>query len=200
MRAYYASIAFLDAQVGKLLDSLDKLGLSESTTIVFWSDHGYQLGEHGQWMKQTLFEAAARIPLLIGGAGVQARGKSCSAVVEMLDLYPTLAATSQLNGLPGGLHGKSLVPLLSRPQTATVKPAITQTRRGQVMGYSIRTPRHRYSMWDDGAQGEELYDYQTDPREVRNLASDNTTVALRKDLRAQLQTILGRRGKPQARA
>jgi iduronate 2-sulfatase len=200
MRAYYASIAFLDAQIGKLLDSLDKLGLSESTTIVFWSDHGYQLGEHGQWMKQTIFEAAARVPLLIAGAGVAARGKSCSGLVELLDVYPTAAASCQLKGTPAGLHGASLVPLLARPQAATAKAAITQVLRGKVMGYSIRTPRYRFSMWGDGAEGEELYDYETDPREVKNLAGNDATLLVRKSLRSQLQTILNRRGKTRSRA
>jgi uncharacterized sulfatase len=193
MRAYYASIAFLDAQVGKVLNALDKLRLTDSTTIVFWSDHGYQLGEHGQWMKQTLFEASARIPLLIGGAGVKARRKSCSRIVEMLDIYPTLAAITGLNGTPESLHGRSLMSLLSKPDAVWDKPAITQTRRGQVMGYSIRTPRYRYNMWGGGAQGEELYDYESAPRENRNLAGDESAAATRKALRAQLDTILAAR-------
>jgi uncharacterized sulfatase len=200
MRAYYASIAFLDAQVGKLLDALDRLRLAENTTIVFWSDHGYQLGEHGQWMKQTLFEAAARIPLLIGGAGVQARGKNSAGIVEMLDIYPTLAGTCALKGVPQNLHGRSLAPVLRRPESTTNKPAITQTRRGQAMGYSMRTSRYRYSMWDDGNQGEELYDYESDPREVKNLAGNPATAGLRKSLEQQLQTILRQRGKPPRQA
>jgi iduronate 2-sulfatase len=193
-RAYYASIAFLDAQVGRLLDALDRLKLAQSTTIVFWSDHGYNLGQHGQWMKQTLFEGAARIPMLIGGAGVRSRNKTSMRTVEMLDIYPTLCAISGLSGVPS-LHGRSLLPLLDRPDAIWDKPAITQTRRPEAMGYSIRTSRHRYTMWDDGAAGEELYDYETDPAEVRNIAADSDAAALRASLRASLDRILAERGK-----
>jgi uncharacterized sulfatase len=198
MRAYYASIAFLDAQVGKILDALERFKLADRTTIVFWSDHGYQLGQHGQWMKQTLFEPSARIPLIVAGAGVTARGKVSRRIVEMLDLYPTAAGLCGLSRTPTNLHGRSLAPLLARPGAPWDKPAITQVRRGAegkfVMGYSIRTPRHRYTMWADGAQGEELYDYSTDPREMRNLA--NSEAALRAALQKQLQFILSSRGKP----
>jgi len=197
MQAYYASIAFLDAQVGKLLDTLDRLRLAESTTIVFWSDHGYQLGEHGQWMKQTLFEPAARVPMIIGGAGVGARGRRSRRTVELLDIYPTLAEMCRLRGAPSGLHGRSMAPLLGRPDAAWDKPAVTQVRRsnpkGNVMGYSIRTERHRYTFWGDGAYGEELYDYQTDPRELKNLASAESS--LKSGLRARMEGILRQRGK-----
>ena len=195
MQAYYASIAFLDAQVGKLLDTLERLRLAEDTTIVFWSDHGYQLGEHGQWMKQTLFEPSARVPMMLGGAGVTARGRACRRTVELLDLYPTLAEVCGLRDVPARLHGRSLAPLLGKPDGAWTKPGVTQVRRGDVMGYSIRTERHRYTSWADGAQGEELYDYQIDPREMKNLATDARSVALKAGLRSQLQTVLaGRRG------
>jgi uncharacterized sulfatase len=196
IRAYYASIAFLDVQVGKLLDTLDRLKLTQSTTIVFWSDHGYHLGQHGQWMKQSLFEGAARIPMLIGGAGVRSRNRSSGRTVEMLDIYPTLASLSGLSGRPPGLHGRSLTPLLDKPDAAWDKPAITQTRRPEGMGYSIRTSRHRYTIWADGAAGEELYDYNADPAETRNLAIDPGSAATRAGLRASLDRILTDRGKP----
>jgi uncharacterized sulfatase len=205
IRAYYASIAFLDVQVGKLLDALDRLKLADDTAIVFWGDHGYQLGEHGQWMKQTVFENSARVPLLIGGAGVSSRGRGSPRTVEFLDLYPTLADLCGLEGSPKNLHGRSLQPLLAKPDAAWDKPAITQVRRpnpGQqfVMGYSLRTERYRYSMWGtegDSTLGMELYDYKTDPRELRNLAGDRQSDPLRGRLHAQLTEILRtRRSKP----
>jgi len=202
IRAYYASIAFLDAQVGKLLDALDRLKLTDSTTIVFWSDHGYQLGEHGQWMKQTLFEASARVPLLIGGAGVQARGRASGRTVELLDLYPTLADLCGLAGAPANLHGQSLRPLLKKPDAPWSKPAITQVARRNreqlSMGYSIRNERYRYTFWNDGESGEELYDYRTDPRELKNRAGDQSLAGVKSQLRSQMTAILERRGKRRA--
>jgi uncharacterized sulfatase len=200
MRAYYAAILFVDAQVGRLLDALERLKLEERTTIVFWSDHGYQLGEHGQWMKQTLFEPSARTPLLIGGAGVKARGRACPRTVEFLDIYPTVAELYGLSGTPKNLHGVSLKPLLDDPSRQWDRPAVTQVRRGKegqwVFGYSLRTERHRYSMWDEGREGEELYDYQTDPRELKNLARESTHQGLKARLRARLDAILARRRAP----
>lgn len=200
MRAYYASISFMDAQVGKLLEALERLGLLENTVIVTWSDHGYQLGEHGQWMKQTLFEASARVPLIVSGPGVTARGRVSARTVELLDLYPTLAELCGLRQAPANLHGRSLAPLVRNPGAAWRKPAITQVRRGQggkaVMGYTIRTERHRYTFWDYGRQGEELYDYQKDPRELANLAASPEAAKLKSELRTQLVSLLKARGRP----
>lgn len=198
LRAYYASIAFLDVQVGKLLDTLDRLSLTENTTIVFWSDHGYQLGEHGQWMKMTVFEASARVPLLIGGAGIEKRGVRSGRTVELVDLYPTLADLCQLRDTPTNLHGRSLVPLTRKPNATWNKPAVTQVRRQKsgsfFMGYSLRTERYRYTMWSDGSLGEELYDYQQDPKELHNLASENGN--LKQELKRTLSGIVTQRGGP----
>jgi uncharacterized sulfatase len=197
MQAYYASILFMDAQVGRLLEALERLKLQDRTTIVFWSDHGYQLGEHGQWMKQTLFEPSARSPLIIAGAGVKARGKGCRRTVEFLDIYPTIADLCGFRAAPKNLHGVSLRLLLENPSRQWDRPAITQVRRGNpakwVFGYSLRTERYRYTMWDEGRQGEELYDYQTDPRELKNLAKDSSAEELKAKLRARLDSILKRR-------
>ena len=197
IRAYYASISFLDAQIGRLLDALDRLDLTRNTTIVFWADHGYNLGEHGQWMKNSLFEPAARVPLLIGGAGVEARGRGCLRTTEHLDVYPTVA---ELCGLqpPAHLQGRSLMPLLKNPNAQWDYPAITQLHpqaAKEVRGYSIRTERYRYTFWNEGADGEEMYDYQKDPRELHNLAGNATMAPLKGKLRARLESITKERGR-----
>jgi len=198
MRAYYAAILFMDAQVGKLLNAVKRLGEEANTTVVFWSDHGYGLGEHGQWMKQTVFEYAAGSPLLMCGAGVPARGQTCGRTVEFLDMYPTLADLCGLKDVPSRLHGTSLRPLLENPRAPWNRPAVTQVQRarqgGPVRGYSLRTERHRYTMWDGGREGEELYDYAGDPRELKNLATaDDPTSALKTSLKSRLQTIIASR-------
>jgi iduronate 2-sulfatase len=174
IRAYYASISFLDANVGKVLDALERLGLVDNTIVVFVSDHGYHLGELGQWMKQTLFERSAKAPLILAGPGI-ARGRASSRTVEFLDIYPTLA---DLSGLapPAGLPGRSLAPLLKNPAAVWQRPALSQVRRGQgadaFMGYSVRTETWRYTEWDGGKRGTELYNESDDPREMQNLAGE----------------------------
>ncbi len=198
LQAYYATVSFMDANVGRLLGALDRLGLADNTSIVFWSDHGYGLGEHGQWMKQTVFEASTRIPLLFAGAGVRSRGKRSSRTVEMLDFYPTLADLCGLDHVPSNLHGASLKPLLDNPQAKWDRPAVSQVRRGgakTVHGYSLRTERYRYTEWADGAEGYELYDYEADPRELKNLAADARQEKLRRQLQGRLRTIARARGK-----
>ena len=170
-RAYYAAISFVDAQIGRVLDALDRLGLAQTTVVVFWGDNGYHVGEHGLWMKMSDFEGSARVPMIIAAPGQKIRGQPCLRPVELLDIYPTLA---ELCGLtpPANLAGKSLKPLLDDPQAKWDKPAFTQVWRGQFAGYSVRTERFRYTEWDEGRQGTQLYDYQADPHEFRNLADD----------------------------
>ena len=174
LRAYYASISFLDANVGRVLDALDRLGLSNNTIVLFVSDHGYHLGDRGQWMKQTLFERSTRAPLMIAGPGVTARGAASPRIVEFLDVYPTLAALAGLTP-PAGLHGRSLAPLLADARAPWDHGAVSQVRRGAgaqaFMGYTIRTERWRYTEWDGGARGTELYDVAADPGETRNMAA-----------------------------
>jgi uncharacterized sulfatase len=188
----------VDAQVGRLMDAVERLGLAENTTIVFWADHGFMVGEHGQWQKMKLFEASARVPFLMAGAGVPSAGKACTRPSEHLNVYPTLVELCGLTGAPRNLHGRSLVPLLENPDAAWDHPAISQVTRPadgrRIMGYTVRTERYRYTMWDRGAQGEELYDYQSDPRELRNLAADSGAAALKRQLRGRLEAIATPRG------
>lgn len=191
-QAYYASISFLDANVGLLLATLERLKLLENTLIVFWSDHGYLLGQHGQWHKMTLFEDTARVPLFIAGPGVKA-GQASSRTVELLDLYPTLADVCQLSGTPQNLAGRSLKPLLKNAAARWDKPALTQVQRGSgaqtFMGYSLRQGQWRYTEWDGGAQGAELYDERRDPRELQNLANDPRYAKTVAQLRRALETV-----------
>jgi uncharacterized sulfatase len=173
-RAYFASISFVDAQIGKVLDALERLNLRDNTIVVLFGDHGWCLGEHGQWQKQLLFEESARVPLIIALPTALAIGVS-PRTVELVDLYPTLADLCAL-APPGGLEGKSLRVLLDNPRARWATPAITQQVRDEggqmIMGYSVRTERWRYTEWDRGAAGTELYDHGADPHEWQNLAKD----------------------------
>jgi uncharacterized sulfatase len=180
-QAYYATISFVDAQIGRVLDALDRFDLTSRTIVVFWSDHGYLLGEHGLWMKQSCFEESARVPLIIASPGQRRVGTSCRRTVELVDLYPTLADLAGLKP-PSGLAGASLRPLLSRPRAAWDRPAFTQVQRGAFPGHSVRAERWRYTEWDNGARGMELYDHRRDPREERNLAQDPRYVSVRREL------------------
>jgi iduronate 2-sulfatase len=185
-RAYYATISFTDAQVGKVLDALDRLGLTGNTVVVFWSDHGYLLGEHGLWMKQSLFEPSARVPLIVAAPGKKGNGQASPRTVEFVDLHPTLAALAGLTP-PAGLHGASLAPLLDDPQAEWDRPAFTQVWRGTFPGHSVRTEKYRYTEWDNGKKGAELYDELADPREMTNLADDPKYAAVRTELQSKLR-------------
>jgi uncharacterized sulfatase len=205
-QAYYASVSFMDAQFGIVLDELNRLGLADKTVVVFISDHGYHLGEHGQWQKMTVFEEAARVPLIIAAPGMKAVGKSTARLAELVDVYPTIA---DLCGLPAPatLEGTSLRPLLNDPNRAWKTGAFTQvnhnraggrddqkiqkkvrakTGGGTSTGRSIRTERYRYTEWADGRDGAELYDHDADPHEWRNRADDPKFAATRTELQALL--------------
>ena len=169
IRAYYASISFADAQVGRIVAALEDSGLAENTIVVFTSDHGYHMGEHGHYQKTTLFENATRVPFVIAGPGVTAAGHATAAPAEMVDFYPTLAALAGLQK-PDYLSGVSLVPALTNPNARPRDSALTQ----YTDGYSIRTDQYRYTEWGpDGMKGRELYDHSSDPGELNNLADDS---------------------------
>jgi len=172
LQGYYASTTFMDAQLGRLLAALDRLGLAADTIVVFAGDNGWHLGEHGLWHKDTVFEEGARVPLLIRLPGAPGNGRVCARVVEMVDLFPTLA---DLCGVPApaGLDGLSLRPLLQDPAAPRDRPAFTQVlRKNGGMGRSVRTARWRYTEWDEGRAGVELYDHDADPHELVNLSPD----------------------------
>ncbi len=186
--AYYAAISFVDAQIGRVLDSLDRLGLRENTLVVFWSDHGYHLGEHGLWFKQSCFEESARVPMIIVPPGTRNAGKVCARTVEWLDLYPTIADLAGLTP-PKNLEGFSLRPLLENPAADWKRPAFTQVQRGGFAGHSVRTERWRYTEWDFAAKGAELYDHDADQSELHNLAADPQHTQIVADMKALLKTV-----------
>lgn len=184
-QAYLATISFVDAQVGRVLDALDRLDLMDNTIIVFWSDHGYHFGEHGLIMKQSLFEESARVPLIITAPGARGNGRPSARTVELVDLYPTLAELAGLQP-PSDLSGASLVSLLDNPEAEWSKPAFTQVWRGKFSGHSVRTERWRYTEWDNGRAGKQLYDHADDPHEMQNLAGDPGYA----DVEAQLAAMM----------
>ncbi|MEM9368678.1 MAG: sulfatase [Planctomycetota bacterium] len=190
MLAYYASVSFVDDQVGRLLTAVETLGLGNNTIVCFWSDHGYHLGEHGGvWQKRTLFEQAARAPLIVRLPGIQPATAACDRVVEFVDVYPTIVQAAGL-AMPNEWKsaarpsesaryqrdGSSLIPLMHAGDAPWIDEAITQILRPKddrlsapVMGRSVRTKRWRFTQWAEGGCGEELYDHQTDPGEFDNL-------------------------------
>lgn len=168
-RAYWASTSFMDAQVGRVIDALEKNGLKDNTIIVFWGDHGYHLGEKGKWSKAySLYELGLRVPLLI--AMPKSKGSSTNRIVELVDLYPTLA---ELCGLPKPtkVSGNSLAPLVKNPKAKWDFPAYSVTQYRQSFGKSVRTSRWHYVEWDEGKSGAMLYEHPKDALELKNLAN-----------------------------
>jgi len=169
LAAYYACVSFMDAQVGVLLDTLDRLALWDRTVVVFLSDHGIQRGEHGLWRKNVLFEESTRVPLVVAAPQVARPGVPAAGLVELVDVYPTLADLAGLP-LPAPLDGTSLRPLLDDPDARVKEAAFTVSSRGRRLGRSVRTTRYRYTWWRPDAA--ELYDHESDPGEHRNLIRD----------------------------
>lgn len=202
LQAYYASISFMDAQVGRVIGALDRLGLADSTIVVFTSDHGYHTGEHGLWQKQSIFENSARVPLLVVAPGVAKPGTAAPTPVSHLDLYPTLASLTGVKA-PTNLQGQDLTPILANVAAKGRGWALTQVMRGggggggkkkaatpRFSGYSFRTERWRYTEWGEGEHGRELYDYTTDPQELTNLATLPAHAATVADLSGQLRAAV----------
>jgi iduronate 2-sulfatase len=208
IHGYYAALSFMDAQLGRVLDELDRLGLSDKTIAVLWGDHGWHLGDHGIWCKHTNYEQATHIPLIIRAPGVTKPGSRSSALVETVDLYPTLCELAGLPKpkVPQRLEGQSIVRALKRPNAST-KEAIFHVYprnprdKGPILGRAVRTERYRLVEWKaaggppDSAEIE-LHDYKTDPAETRNLAKEKPDVV------AKLRKLLAEQpeAKPQLKA
>jgi arylsulfatase A-like enzyme len=197
IRAYLASTSYVDSNVGRILEALDTLGLREKTIIVFWGDHGYQLGEKGKWSKAgSLFEQGARTPFVVLAPGMKGNGQATPRVVEALDFYPTLV---ELCGLPApaGLQGRSLVPLLKEPQAAWDHPAFTVwSEDGRTFtGVAVRTERWRYAEFTLG--GPLLIDLENDPHELKNVANDPQNASVVGQLSKLVADYRAQHGPPQ---
>jgi iduronate 2-sulfatase len=205
IHGYHAAVSYMDAQLGRVLDELDRLGLAANTIIILWGDHGWHLGDHGMWCKHTNYEQAAHIPFLVIVPGLTPPGARCGALVESVDLYPTLCELAGLS-VPSGLDGASFAAALKNPATAKTKEAVFhvyprgQRGVGELIGRAVRTERYRLVEWKKAAAPAdtamlELYDYLADPEETKNLADDQPEVV------ARLRALLAKQpeAKPQLR-
>ncbi|GAA0881286.1 sulfatase [Algoriphagus jejuensis] len=202
---YYASVSYVDAQIGRLIKELKRLGLDKNTIIVLWGDHGWKLGEHNSWGKMSNFEIDTHVPLIFSGAGLPNKGVKAAGLTEFLDIYPTLVDMAGFE-IPDYLQGKSLEPIFKNPNQQYKDAAFSQyllgrfgppeTRKKERMGYSVRTDRYRYTewyAWDDSSNraGElldrELYDHTIDTQENKNIASDQNSTLPMTELSARLK-------------
>ena len=183
VRAYLACITFVDAQIGRLLDALEKSACKDNTIILFWTDHGWHLGEKQHWKKLTLWEEATRTPLIWVAPGVTKPGSTCERTVDHMGIYPTLC---ELTGVPVPAHveGVSYRALLENPQAAWDRPAVSTNRQNS---HAVRSEKWRYIRYADDT--EELYDHDADPLEWKNLAGDSRCAAVKEDLKKWLPKI-----------
>jgi arylsulfatase A-like enzyme len=200
IHGYMAAVSYTDAQIGKLLDELEKQGVTNNTIIVLWGDHGWHLGDHGIWCKHSNFEQATHSPLIFSAPGTKQRNKS-SSPVEFVDIFPTLCDLAGIS-TPDNLDGVSLKPILTGEVSKVKDFAISQYPRGNRMGYSLRNERYRYTAWFkiDFRKGEkttsgnliaeELYDYKTDYNETVNHAEEKSYANIKKDLSGKLMKFL----------
>ena len=191
IRAYYASVSYMDEQVGRVLDALDRLGLRDKTIVIFLGDHGYHLGEKGKWSKAySLFDIATRVPFIV--ATPETKGGASSRTVQLLDIFPTLV---ELCGLKdpyapqSKLEGHSLVTLLKKPNAPWNYPALSVVQYQQKIGKAVTNERWHYVSWEDGKLGEMLTDLKNDPYELKNLAADPKYAATKKQMQEMLKLI-----------
>ncbi|MCK4922537.1 MAG: sulfatase, partial [Bacteroidales bacterium] len=166
---YYACVSYTDAQIGKILDELKSLGLDKNTIVVLWGDHGYHLGEHGLWCKHCNFDRVLNAPLMFKTPKTATKGKSSNAVVEFVDIYPTLCELAGIE-IPGHLDGISLVPVFEKPESEVKKAAFSRYHDGE----SVITKNFLYTQWASGGEvvGKMLYDHRSDPKENINVVDD----------------------------
>ncbi|MCF6332717.1 MAG: sulfatase [Draconibacterium sp.] len=200
IHGYMAAVSYTDAQIGKLLDELEKQGVADNTIIVLWGDHGWHLGDHGIWCKHSNFEQATHSPLIFSAPGTKAGNKN-SSPTEFVDIFPTLCDLAEI-GTPDNLDGVSLKPILTGEKTKVKDFAISQYPRGPRMGYSLRNERYRYTAWfeidyrkgekatSENLIAEELYDYKTDYDETVNHADEKSYKKIKKDLAGKLMGFL----------
>lgn len=186
IQGYHASITFMDAQLGRVLDALDASSAAKNTIVVLWSDHGMHFGEKQNWEKFTLWERSTRVPLIIAGPGVSRPGSRVSSPASLIDLYPTLCELAGVP-IPTQCEGTSLVPQLKDPSAPRTVPAITTQTQGKQSGHAVRDERWRYIRYFDGF--EELYDHSADPDEFTNLAHDPKFEKEKTRLRGWLERV-----------
>lgn len=196
---YLASVSYIDAQVGLLLDALNRQGLDKNTIVVLWGDHGWKLGEHNSWCKMTNFEIDTRVPLIVRAPGAKENGNQCDRLVEFVDVYPTLCDLAKIP-IRDELEGTSFAPLLADRSLPWKNAVFSQFLREGIwvapdgvtyMGRCIRTRRYRYVEWNkqgaDAVVARELYDLDSDPQENTNLAGLATSNSVVENLAGQLQ-------------
>lgn len=198
IHGYMACISYVDAQLGKVLDALEASPAAKKTIIVLWGDHGWHLGDHGMWCKHTNYEQATRVPLMIVRPNGTGAGGRSNSPVEFIDIYPTLC---ELAGLPApkDLQGKSLLPIMNDPKAKVKEVAVSQYPRGnnakETMGYAFRDERYRYVKWVSSRNpaaepvAEELYDYDNDPGETKNIVKEADAAAILTQMRAAAQGL-----------
>jgi arylsulfatase A-like enzyme len=192
-QAYFSCTSFVDAQIGKLIDEVDRMGISEDTYFVYISDHGFHLGEQNHWGKTTLYESSLNSPLIISSKGMSNKGALCESLVEYVDILPTVLDLAGIE-IPAHIEGVSTGPLLKDPKMEFKKAVFSRQERdiiGRRKGYSVRNERYRYTEWHDHEadviMARELYDLISDPMEMNNLAIDPEYDGLVQEMAAILE-------------
>ena len=187
LRSYYACTSFMDAQLGKVIEALEESGEMENTLIVFFGDHGYHLGEHNWWNKVTIYQKGHHAPMIIVDPGNSNAGKETDAMIEFVDIYPTLAGLCGLDPVPGDLQGKSFASILDHPEQSFRTEVRAIVNRGEMIGRTVKNSSWRYIEWAEGEQGFELYDQVNDPIEYQDLAGDPAYEEVLKEMKRLIE-------------